>query len=192
MALYNFPDSPSNADTVTINGITYTYNSTKGYWTSSAGSSGGGGGASVSTSDSAPSSPSDGDLWYDTDDGGMFVYYADGSSNQWVEVIGQQGAAGAAGSAGADGSATVVANVTALLALSSPSAGDQAFVTATNTLYFYNGSGWYKIALINTTPSISGANASYTLASDGTATTVTIVATDPEGIPITYLSLIHI
>ena len=79
----------------------------------------------------------------------MFVYYADGSSNQWVEVIGQQGAAGAAGSAGADGSATVVANVTALLALSSPSAGDQAFVTATNTLYFYNGSGWYKIALIN-------------------------------------------
>ena len=185
MALYNFPDSPSNADTVTINGITYTYNSTKGYWTSSAGSSGGGG-ASVSTSDSAPSSPSDGDLWYDTDDGGMFVYYADGSSNQWVEVIGQQGAAGAAGSAGADGSATVVANVTALLALSSPSAGDQAFVTATNTLYFYNGSGWYKIALINTNPSISGANAAYSLATDGTATTVTIVATDPEGLPITY------
>jgi len=186
MASYNFPDSPSNADTVTVNGITYTYNSTKGYWTSSAGSSGSGGGASVSTSDSAPSSPSDGDLWYDTDDGGMFVYYADGSSNQWVEVIGQQGAAGAAGAAGADGSATVVANVTALLALSSPAAGDQAFVTATNTLYFYNGSGWYKIALINTNPSISGANATYDLAIDGTATTVTIVATDPEGIPITY------
>ena len=186
MASYNFPDSPSNADTVTVSGITYTYNSTKGYWTSSAGSSGSGGGASVSTSDSAPSSPSDGDLWYDTDDGGMFVYYADGSSNQWVEVIGQQGAAGAAGAAGADGSATVVANVTALLALSSPAAGDQAFVTATNTLYFYNGSGWYKIALINTNPSISGASAAYNLATDGTATTVTIVATDPEGIPITY------
>ncbi|OUU63830.1 MAG: hypothetical protein CBC24_08670 [Candidatus Pelagibacter sp. TMED64] len=186
MAVVNLPDAPSNGTTQTVGGITYTYDSSKGYWTSSAGSSGSGGGASVSTSDSAPSSPSDGDLWYDTDDGGMFVYYADGSSNQWVEVIGQQGAAGAAGAAGADGSATVVANVTALLALSSPAAGDQAFVTATNTLYFYNGSGWYKIALINTNPSISGASAAYDLAADGTATTVTIVATDPEGLPITY------
>ena len=36
------------------------------------------------------------------------------------------------------------------------------------------------------TPSISGANAAYTLAVDGTATTVTLVASDPEGLPITY------
>ena len=149
MAVVNLPDSPANGTTQTVGGITYTYNSSKGYWTAASSGGGGGGGASVTTSDSAPSSPSDGDLWYDTDDGGMFVYYADGSSNQWVEVIGAQGATGSAGPAGGAGVATVVANVTALMALSSPSAGDQAFVTATNTLYFYNGSGWYKIALIN-------------------------------------------
>jgi len=65
-------------------------------------------------------------------------------------------------------------------------AGDQAFVTASNRLYIWNGSGWYNIALINTTPTISGVSSSYTLASDGTATTVTITATDPEGLPITY------
>ena len=64
--------------------------------------------------------------------------------------------------------------------------GDLAHVTANNTLYFWNGSGWYKIALINTNPSISGVASSYSLATDGTATTVTITATDPEGLPITY------
>ena len=95
MAAVNLSDNPANGTTQTVGGITYTYNSSKGYWTAaSSGGGGGGGGASVSTSDAAPSSPSDGDLWYDTDDGGMFVYYSDGSSNQWVEVIGSQGAAG--------------------------------------------------------------------------------------------------
>ena len=72
------------------------------------------------------------------------------------------------------------------LPTSGNSTGDQAFVTGTNRLYIWNGTGWYNIALINTTPSISGASSAYTLASDGTATTVTITATDPEGLPITY------
>ena len=82
------------------------------------------------------------------------------------------------------GTTAVVANVAALPG--SASTGDMAFVTGTNRLYLWNGSGWYNIALINATPSISGANATYTLAQDGTATTVTITATDPEGLPITY------
>jgi len=47
--------------------------------------SGGGGGASVSTSDTAPSSPSSGDLWFDTTELTPYIYYADGSSNQWIE-----------------------------------------------------------------------------------------------------------
>ena len=187
MAAVNLPDNPSDGDTQDVGGITYTYNSSKGYWTAAASGGGGGGGASVTTDDSAPSSPSDGDLWYDTDDGGMFVYYADTDSSQWVEVIGSQGADGADGAtgpAGADGSAAVYATVDDLP--ETASAGDQAFVTASNRLYLWNGSGWYNIALINTTPSISGAASSYALALDGTATTVTITATDPEGLPITY------
>ena len=64
--------------------------------------------------------------------------------------------------------------------------GSQAFVAGTNRLYIWNGTGWYNIALINTNPTISGVSSSYSLAQDGTATTVTIVASDPEGIPITY------
>ena len=61
-----------------------------------------------------------------------------------------------------------------------------ALVDSTNRLYIQSDNGWYNIALVNTTPSISGANAAYSLATDGTATTVTIVATDPEGLPITF------
>ena len=188
MAAVNLPDNPANGTTSTVNGITYTYNSSKGYWTAAASSGGGGGGgASVSTSDAAPGSPSDGDLWYDTDDGGMFVYYQDSDSSQWVEVIGSQGAPGPAGAAGAStaGVASVYATVNALPTTGNTQ-GDMAHVTANNTLYFWNGSGWYKIALINTNPSISGVASTYSLALDGTATTVTITATDPEGLPIIY------
>ena len=46
----------------------------------------GGGGASVTVSDSAPGSPSSGDLWWDSTNLIMYVYYADGSSNQWVQT----------------------------------------------------------------------------------------------------------
>ena len=96
-----------------------------------------------------PGSPSDGDLWYDTDDGGMFVYYQDADSSQWVEVIGSQGAPGAAGAAGADGGAGVASVYATVDALptSGNSQGDMAHVTANNTLYFWNGSGWYKVHL---------------------------------------------
>ncbi len=45
------------------------------------------GGATVTTDDSAPSSPSDGDLWWKSDEGRLKVYYADGSSNQWVDAF---------------------------------------------------------------------------------------------------------
>ena len=47
----------------------------------------GSGGASVSTSDTAPSSPSDGDMWFDTTDTLLYVYYNDGTSSQWVQSV---------------------------------------------------------------------------------------------------------
>jgi hypothetical protein len=56
----------------------------------------GGGGGSITTGDAAPSSPSDGDLWYETDTGRTLVYYADGTSSQWVEVGSASAAAGGA------------------------------------------------------------------------------------------------
>jgi hypothetical protein len=75
----------------------------------------------------------------------------------------------------------------AVLPLSGNAVGDQAFVNETGRLYIFTGTGWYNIALINTNPTItSGANASYDLSTDGTPTVLTLVANDPEGVPITW------
>ena len=51
-----------------------------------AGYGSGGGGASVTTSDVAPTSPSDGDLWWQSDTGYLKIYYSDGDSDQWVDA----------------------------------------------------------------------------------------------------------
>ena len=44
------------------------------------------GSATVTTSDSAPSSASDGDLWWNSDEGRLKVYYQDADSPQWVDA----------------------------------------------------------------------------------------------------------
>ena len=44
------------------------------------------GGATVTTSDSAPSAPDDGDLWWKSDEGRLKVYYNDQNSSQWVDA----------------------------------------------------------------------------------------------------------
>jgi hypothetical protein len=73
------------------------------------------------------------------------------------------------------------------LPLSNVSTGSMAFVSSNNRLYLWNGTGWFNIALINTNPTItSGADPSYVFATDGTPIVLTLVASDPEGIPLTW------
>ena len=57
--------------------------------------------SSVTQSDTAPSSPSAGDLWFDTTDATLFVYYTDSDGAQWVTVSGPTGPTGATGATGA-------------------------------------------------------------------------------------------
>ena len=45
-----------------------------------------GGGATVTTSDTPPSTPTDGDLWWKSNEGRLKVFYADGDSTQWVDA----------------------------------------------------------------------------------------------------------
>lgn len=74
-------------------------------------------------------------------------------------------------------------------------AGDRAFVDSSNRYYIHSGSGWYNIALINNTPTFSSlvdsdgdsvTTGTFILPIDGTAVNITVTATDPEGVPITY------
>jgi len=59
--------------------------------------------------------------------------------------------------------------------------GDQAYVTANSRLYVSNGSGWYNVALINATPSLSiSPEGVIELATDGSTTTITLTATDSD------------
>ena len=153
----NFPDSPSNGTTHTFGGTTYTYNSTKGVWTAP---SGGGASTFVALSDTPANFSGAGGKTLKVNSGANAV--------EFVTVT--------TPSAGA----SVYANLAAL-PTSGNTQGDFAHVTSNNGLYIWNGSGWYSIAIVNATPSISGANASYTLATDGTATTVTcLLYTSPS------------
>jgi len=66
-----------------------------------------GGGASVTVSEIAPITPADGNLWFNSEDGQLYVYYEDGDSNQWVSaasgVTGPQGIQGIQGIQGEQG-----------------------------------------------------------------------------------------
>jgi hypothetical protein len=42
------------------------------------------GGATVTTSTTPPGSPAAGDLWWNSEEGNLYVWYSDGTSNQWV------------------------------------------------------------------------------------------------------------
>lgn len=186
---YNFPDSPSNGDTFTLNGVTYTYNSTKGVWKDTA--VGTPPPPSVTSSDTAPANPSAGDLWYRTDDSTLYVYYNDGSSSQWVGVSGPAGPAGATGAAGADGAdgSSVVAYANfAAVPTSGNTVGDFAFTSDTKALYMWDGAEWDRVALGNDESPVITTEPSTTheLNGDGTTSTVTMVAQDPEGFDITY------
>ena len=85
------------AGSMTVGGLTYpTTNGTQGYvltsdgagnvgWAASTGG-GGGGGANVTIGDTAPGSPSFGDLWWESDKGRLKIYYNDTDSFQWVDA----------------------------------------------------------------------------------------------------------
>ena len=231
----DFPNSPANGATHTFGGTTYTYSTSVGAWTAGSsagggasvtvsetapsspaegdlwfdpsvlktfvyyndgsanqwvqsnptGSGGGGGaGASVTASETAPSSPSPDDLWFDTSSGTLYFYYADGSSNQWVGV---SGPAGADGAAGANATPTSYTNLAGFPS-SGNTLGNFAVAQDTKALYMWDGTQWERVDNGDESPVITTEppTATQSLNSDGTTSTVTMVAQDPEGFDITY------
>jgi len=93
-SLTNKPSVPSALDDLTDVDLTTTsptdgqaliWDSVNSVWKPGNVASGGGGGASVSVSDTAPSSPSVGDLWFNSANTKMYVYFNDGTSSQWIQ-----------------------------------------------------------------------------------------------------------
>lgn len=146
-----------------------------------------GGGGSITVSDTAPSSPSAGDLWFDSTVLRTYVYYNDGTSSQWV-LSNPIGLKGPAGDAGAAGGVTSYANKTAIDAVSSPSEGDLAFDEDKNVLYIRAGSAWERMQHGgNVGPQFTTVPAStLRLDQSGPTSTITAVATDENGFPVTY------
>ena len=74
----NFPASPTDGQLTSAGGKTYKWDNTRSVWTYDT--------PLMLSSDTAPSNPVVGQLWFDTTVLKTFVYYNDGSSNQWVET----------------------------------------------------------------------------------------------------------
>jgi hypothetical protein len=46
--------------------------------------------AVISVGDAPPSSPVNGQLWYQSNGGGLFIYFTDANTSQWVQIGGAE------------------------------------------------------------------------------------------------------
>ena len=214
-----FPTSPTNGQTTTLSGTTYTYNATKGVWEATA--SGGGFVAGSFSEHILPSADdtydigsasnkirdlyvSDnslhiGDHTMSADSEGINIpalklgtgsnrvkltANAEGKLRQ-IRTVG--GVAQAEEGISSDAGTTAVDTMAELQA-SPVVAGKTVLVRNTNKLYINTGTGWYIVGQVtNESPTaITGLDATYALALDGTATVITMNSTDPEGFPLTW------
>ena len=106
---------------------------------------GGAAGASVTTSDAAPGSPTDGDLWWDSTTGILKIFYQDGDSAQWTDATPR----GAGGSGSSTPPSILHANVAAF-----PPVGASeslfAYADDTGSMYYSNGVSWTSQRLVTT------------------------------------------
>ena len=66
-------------------------------------------------------------------------------------------------------------------------AGDTAYVAASNRFYISNGNGWYNVALVNVTPSLSiSPSGAIALNTNGSATVITLTGQDSDNANLTF------
>jgi len=66
------------------------------------------------------------------------------------------------------------------LPVTSLTTGQQAYVTETSRIYISNGNGWYNVAVVNATPSLTLSSSGTIALTAGAATTITMTATDSD------------
>lgn len=100
------------------------------------------GNAKVSIGDSAPSSPTNGDLWWNSNIGTLYIYYQDSNSSQWVESYGSGGGGGQGG--GGTGGANIgvfdtsTANASFYPTFVSITSGNITAANISSTKLYYN------------------------------------------------------
>ena len=128
--------------------------------------------SSVTVSATAPVSPTAGDMWWNSDDGNLYIYYQDADTTQWVPSNSESGGFV---------NATVGTNVP-----TDASQGDLWYSTNDARLYIYDGAVW-----IDASPASSISDGSITTAklSDDSVTTAKVIdgAITPAKLDRTYL-----
>lgn len=83
MATLVFPSSPYENQQVSFNGNTWIWDGI--VWNLLNDGTTTGGGTSLEVSETAPSNPDPGSLWFNSLDGNLYVYYEDDDSGQWIQ-----------------------------------------------------------------------------------------------------------
>ena len=142
--------------------------------------------ASLSTinSSTAPTNPRVGDRWFNTTNGVLVQYFSDGTDSAWLDIAKVSGSSGAVGAA--TGGVTAYANLAAFPA--THTAASMGYATDTNAAYMSDGTSWQRMSIgsqvgpqYSTPPP-----AAHTLDPTGGATSISAVAVDESGFPVTY------
>jgi len=95
---FNFPNTPIPGDTFKIpNGLSYNWDGSAWRVT------GYNGPAMIHIADTPPSIAVNKNLWWDSSSGQLFIRYDDGTSEQWVQIVGTKGDTGIPGIPGIPG-----------------------------------------------------------------------------------------
>lgn len=158
----NFPNNPSNGDTVVVGGITYYYSSTLNTWSTTATS-----GGPITTFTNLTDTPTD-----FTSAGGKTVAVNSGATA--LEFV------------DAAPGVPVYSNY-GTLPTTGNTEGDLAYLTNLQRLVAWDGTGWAGVALQNDPPTaITGLSASYSLNAGDPAEVITLNSTDLEGATLTW------
>ena len=169
MAL-NFNNSPSNG--TSENG--FTYDSTQGVWNKDQLTTA----QQTVVSDTAPTNPKGGDLWWNSTDLKLYIYYNDADSGQWASVRTE----GAQGLVGSKRSFTNISSFT-----NGKFVGELAVANDTKAVYMWDGSAWKRFNVgADEFPNFTTQPSSTLNLSPPTNSTITVAAEDPDGFPITY------